>query len=58
MDPRARKLQLKFDLARNVAEALLAAGYTGTTKVRKASRADLLKVPGIGPATADRLRGK
>jgi endonuclease III-like uncharacterized protein len=55
---RARKLEIKFDLSPEVAEALFAAGFTGTTKVRQASRADLLKVKGVGPATADRLQGK
>lgn len=58
MDPRARKIAMKFKLDPEVAEALFAAGYTGTTKVRNASRSDLLKVRGIGPATADRLLGR
>lgn len=58
MTRRAHKLEVKFDLDPKVAEALFAAGFTGTSKVRRASRADLLKVPGVGPATADRLQGK
>jgi predicted DNA-binding helix-hairpin-helix protein len=56
MTRRARKIEVKFKVDPRIAEALFAAGFTGTTKIRAASRAALLAVPGVGPATVDRLK--
>lgn len=58
MTQRAHKLEVKYQLEPEVAEALFAAGFTNPVQVRQASRADLLKVKGVGPATADRLQRK
>jgi hypothetical protein len=56
MTQRARKLEIKFKITPEVAEALYAAGFTGTTKVREASDAALLEVRGVGPAILQKLR--
>ena len=56
MTRRARKLEVKFKLDPEIAEALYAAGFTGTTKVRKASSSQLLAVKGVGQATVDKLQ--
>jgi len=56
MTRRARKLEMKFNLDPVVAEALFAAGFTGTTKVRQATNAKLLAVKGVGPAALEKIR--
>ena len=56
MTRRARKLEMKFNLDPEIAEALFAAGFTGTTKVRQALDAELLAIKGIGQATVNKLR--
>ena len=56
MTRRALKLEIKFKVAPRIAEALFAAGFTGTTKVREASDAALLEVSGVGPAVLQKLR--
>ena len=56
MTRRALKLEIKFKVAPRIAEALFAAGFTGTTKVREASDAALLAVSGVGPAILAKLR--
>ena len=58
MTGRARKLEVKYRLGPRVAEALFAAGFTNPVQIRAASRADLLKVEGVGPATVDRIQRK
>ena len=58
MAQRAHKLEVKYQLDPEVAEALFAAGFENPVKVRAAKRADLLKVKGVGQATADRLQRK
>jgi hypothetical protein len=52
------KLEVKFKIEPRIAEALFAAGFTGTTKVREASDAALLAVSGVGPAMLQKLRGR
>jgi len=56
MTRRAKKLEMKFKLDPEIAEALFAAGLTGTTKVRQATNAELLEIKGIGQATVNKLR--
>lgn len=53
---RALKLQTKYHLDPKVAEALYEAGYTSPAKIRGTSKADLLKVQGVGRATLEKLR--
>ena len=56
MTRRAAKLEVKFKIGSRIADALFAAGFTGTTKIRQASDAELLDVPGVGQATLQKLR--
>lgn len=56
MTRRAVKLEIKFKIVPRIAEALFAAGFTGTTKVREASDEQLLAVSGVGPAILAKLR--
>ena len=56
MARRALKLEIKFKIEPRIAEALFAAGFTGTTKVRDASDQELLAVSGVGPAMLEKLR--
>ena len=56
MARRALKLEIKFKIEPRIAEALFAAGFTGTTKIREASDAELLEVSGVGPAMLEKLR--
>ena len=57
-DQRALKLAKKFEIPLRLARALVAAGYAKPTQIRAAKQSDLVKVPGIGPVLARRLRGK
>ena len=56
MARRALKLEIKFKITPQVAEALFAAGFTGTTKVREAKDSALREVSGVGPAMLQKLR--
>ena len=56
MTQRARKIKVKFKIDSKAADALLAAGFTGTSKVHRALDAELLAVRGVGPAMLEKLR--
>lgn len=56
MDPRSRKLKVRFEVSREVAEELVRAGLDTVNKVKAAAPEDLEKIKGIGKATAERLR--
>ena len=58
MDQATTKLARKFGVSLDVAHALVEAGYGNPTSIRRATKADLQKVSGIGPATANKLKGK
>ena len=58
MTRRALKLEIKFKLTPEIAEALFAAGFTGTTKVREAKDSVLREVSGVGAATLQKLRAR
>ena len=56
MTRRAAKLEVSFKITPRTAEALFAAGFTGTTAVREASDEELLAVNGVGPVVLEKLR--
>lgn len=56
MDGHIKKTALVLDISDELAQTLFDAGYSGPKAVRQAKQSDLVKVPGISPALARRLR--
>ena len=58
MDGHVKKMAVVLDISDELALALFQAGYKGPKAVKQAKRSELEKVPGVGPATAAKLKGK
>ena len=54
---KAHKLAVKLK-DKDLAQALVAAGYDNPAKIRAASDADLERVKGVGKAGKDKIRAK
>ena len=57
VDGHVKKIALVLDISDELAQALFDAGYKGPKAVKQAKLSSLEKVPGIGRATAQRLKG-
>ena len=58
VDGHVKKMALVLGISDELAQALFDAGYKGPKAVKQAKQSDLEKVPGVGPATAKKLKGK
>ena len=58
MQGHLRKLAHSLDISLDVARTLMLAGYDTPKKARMAKQADLVSLAGIGPATAQKIRGE
>ena len=57
MDGHVVKMAVVLDISEDLAQALFDAGYKGPKAVKQAKRSDLEKIPGVGKATAQKLKG-
>lgn len=58
MSPSASKLAKKYSISPEIAEALVEKGFRNPCAIETATVSDLRKVPGVGQALANRLKGK
>ena len=58
INPAAAKLVHHYQISSEVAERLVEAGLGSPGRIGRASKSELMKVEGIGSATADKLKGK
>ena len=56
MSPAAEKLSRRYGIDLELAEALVKAGFASPGAIRRATIADLVTVPGVGKATANKLK--
>ena len=57
MSPSANKLAKKYSISLRIAEALVEKGFRNPRAIETATVSDLRKVPGVGQALAERLKG-
>lgn len=55
-DAKAVKLARKYDIGKDVAAYLVAAGFDSPARIQAASKSALLKVPGVGRAVLKKLK--
>ena len=58
MNVAALKLMKALDVDYATAEALVSAGFATENQAKQASEKELTDIPGIGAATAKKIRGK
>ena len=56
MNPSAAKLVNRYNVDSILAEALVEAGFASPGAIRRATIAELMTVPGVGRATARKLK--
>ena len=57
MDGHVKKMAVVLNISDELALALFQAGYKGPKAVKQAKQSDLEKIPGVGKATAQKLKG-